>query len=241
LLIGRRGDVVSKEEIFTHVWPSTVVEEANLRVQIFLLRRLLKHDGDVIKTIPGRGYVFTAEITIRFTEREVSAIIDVEAIKSVPITPNGLPAFGSSSRHKQVERGVIRTAEAAEQIVAVIDDDRDTREALDSLLRSAGWRVELFSSASEFLRSYKPDGPKCLVLDVMLPGRTGLDFIDDLVEAKIHLPVIFISGHADIPMSVRAMKAGAVEFLTKPVRHQDLLDAIRLAIGPGPNDHPSVG
>jgi FixJ family two-component response regulator len=118
----------------------------------------------------------------------------------------------------------------ARPTVAVIDDDQDIREALQGLLRSVGLRVELFASVPEFLDRNRPDLPGCLVLDVRLPGRSGLDFHDDLVKAKVHLPVIFISGHADVPMSVRAMKAGAVEFLTKPVRHQDLLDAIQRAI-----------
>ncbi|MGH6881507.1 response regulator transcription factor [Hypericibacter sp.] len=114
--------------------------------------------------------------------------------------------------------------------VFVIDDDQDIREALQSLLRSVGLRVELFASVQEFIDRASPDGHGCLVLDVRLPGRSGLDFHDDLIKESMHLPVVFISGHADIPMSVRAMKAGAVEFLTKPVRHQDLLDAIYLAI-----------
>ena len=118
----------------------------------------------------------------------------------------------------------------ARPTVAVIDDDQSIREALQGLLQSVGLRVELFASVPEFLDRNRPDLPGCLVLDVRLPGRSGLDFHDDLVNAKVHLPVIFISGHADVPMSVRAMKAGAVEFLTKPVRHQDLLDAIQRAI-----------
>jgi FixJ family two-component response regulator len=118
----------------------------------------------------------------------------------------------------------------ARPIVVVIDDDQGIREALQGLLRSVGLRVELFGSVQEFLDCAHADVPGCLVLDVRLPGRSGLDFHEDLVKANIHLPVIFISGHADVPMSVRAMKAGAVEFLTKPVRHQDLLDAIQRAI-----------
>ncbi|MEA2780364.1 MAG: hypothetical protein QOK29_1908 [Rhodospirillaceae bacterium] len=118
----------------------------------------------------------------------------------------------------------------AQPTVVVIDDDRDIREAFQGVIRSVGLRVELFASVQEFLGSDRPDSPGCLVLDVRLPGRSGLDFHDDLAKANVHLPVIFISGYADVPMSVRAMKAGAVEFLTKPVRHQDLLDAIQLAI-----------
>jgi FixJ family two-component response regulator len=115
-------------------------------------------------------------------------------------------------------------------IVVVIDDDFEIREALQGLLRSIGLRVELFGSAQEFLDRALADVPGCLVLDVRLPGRSGLDLYEDMVRANIRLPVIFISGYADVPMSVRAMKAGAVEFLTKPVRHQDLLDAIQWAI-----------
>jgi FixJ family two-component response regulator len=120
--------------------------------------------------------------------------------------------------------------EEIEPTVVVIDDDEEIREALQSLLRSVGLRVALFASVQAFLASGRPDLPGCLVLDVRLPGRSGLDFHDDLLRANIHMPVIFISGHADVPMSVRAMKAGAVEFLTKPVRHQDLLDAIQRAV-----------
>ena len=118
----------------------------------------------------------------------------------------------------------------APQTVVVIDDDVDIREALSGLLRSVGLGVELFASAQEFLASAQAGRTACLVLDVRLPGRSGLDFYDDLVKANMRLPVVFISGHGDIPMTVRAMKAGAVEFLTKPVRHQELLDAIQLAI-----------
>lgn len=118
----------------------------------------------------------------------------------------------------------------AQPTVIIIDDDRDIRDALEGLLRSVGLRVELFASVQEFLDGARPSGPGCLVLDVRLPGRSGLDFYDSLIEANVHLPVVFISGHADVPMSVRAMKAGAVEFLTKPVRDQELLDAIQLAI-----------
>jgi len=114
--------------------------------------------------------------------------------------------------------------------VFVVDDDPAIREALQSLLRSVGLRVELFDSVPAFLAAKKPDVPSCLVLDVRLPGKSGLEFQDDLRTANIPLPIIFITGHGDIRMSVRAMKAGAVEFLTKPFRDQELLDAIQSAI-----------
>jgi FixJ family two-component response regulator len=115
-------------------------------------------------------------------------------------------------------------------MVFVIDDDESIREALNSLIRSVGLSVETFASAQEFLQSPRPDVPACLILDVRMPGLSGLDLQRDLAEANIHIPIIFVTGHGDIPMSVRAMKAGAVEFLTKPFRDQDLLDAIQQAL-----------
>jgi len=118
----------------------------------------------------------------------------------------------------------------AEAIVFVIDDDESIREALKSLIRSVGLSVKTFASAHEFLQQQRPDVPACLILDVRMPGLSGLDLQRDLTEANIHVPIIFITGHGDIPMSVRAMKAGAVEFLTKPFRDQDLLDAIQQAL-----------
>jgi FixJ family two-component response regulator len=118
----------------------------------------------------------------------------------------------------------------AEPIVFVVDDDRSIREALSSLVRSVGLRVEVFSSAREFLGHKRSEVPACLVLDVRLPGLSGLDLQREMTARKINLPIIFITGHGDIPMSVRAMKAGAIEFLPKPFRDQDLLDAIRQAM-----------
>jgi FixJ family two-component response regulator len=114
--------------------------------------------------------------------------------------------------------------------VIVIDDDPSVREALGNLLRSADLQTNLHGSVAEFLKAGRPDGPTCLVLDVRLPGRGGLDFQRELSNAGIHLPIIFITGHGDIPMSVQAMKGGAIEFMTKPFRDQDLLDAIQLGL-----------
>jgi DNA-binding response OmpR family regulator len=119
---------------------------------------------------------------------------------------------------------------AAEGLVFVVDDDAGTRESLKSLIRSVGLHVEVFASAQEFLRSPRPDVPGCLVLDVRLPGLSGLDLQRQMAAAERQIPIIFITGHGDIPMTVRAMKAGAVEFLTKPFRDQDLLDAIQQAL-----------
>jgi RNA polymerase sigma factor (sigma-70 family) len=118
----------------------------------------------------------------------------------------------------------------SEAIVYVIDDDAQTREALKNLMRSVGLQVEVFASAQDFLRSKRPDVPACLVLDVRLRGLSGLDLQKRMAEAKIEVPIIFITGYGDIPMTVQAMKAGAVEFLTKPFRNQELLDAIQQAL-----------
>jgi FixJ family two-component response regulator len=112
-------------------------------------------------------------------------------------------------------------------IVYVIDDDAALREALSSLFRSVGLEVKLFASAAEFLHGTLPDAPTCLVLDVRLPGVSGLDFQSELAKASIDIPIVFMTGHGDIPMTVRAMKAGAVEFLPKPFRDQDMLDAVQ--------------
>ena len=115
------------------------------------------------------------------------------------------------------------TAVKVPPVVFVIDDDASVRAALSSLIRSVGLRVEVFASASEFLAAKRTDGPSCLILDVRLPGMSGLHFQAELAKANSIIPIIFITGHGDIPMSVKAMKAGAVEFLTKPFRDQDLL------------------
>jgi RNA polymerase sigma factor (sigma-70 family) len=114
--------------------------------------------------------------------------------------------------------------------VFIVDDDLSVRDALKNLLRSVGLRVEVFATAQEFLNFRRPDAPCCLVLDVRLPGLSGLDLQRMLAEARIRIPVIFMTAHGDIPMSVRAMKAGAMEFLTKPFRDQDLLDAVQQAL-----------
>jgi len=115
-------------------------------------------------------------------------------------------------------------------VVFVVDDDPSVRSSLTFLLSSVGLQVESFDSAETFLRKKPPDAPSCLVLDVRLRGLSGLDFQRDLAVRNIRIPIVFVTGHGDIPMSVRAMKAGAIEFLTKPYRDQDLLDAVRIAL-----------
>jgi FixJ family two-component response regulator len=119
---------------------------------------------------------------------------------------------------------------AGPSTVFVVDDDGSVRDALKSLFGSVGLQAQTFASAPEFLQAKLPDTPSCLVLDVRLPGLSGLDFQAELAKANIHVPIVFITGHGDIPMTVRAMKAGAVEFLTKPFRDQDLLDAVQLGL-----------
>ena len=125
------------------------------------------------------------------------------------------------------------TAEVSERegpIVYVVDDDKSVRESLEDLLASVGLRSMLFGSTQEFLCGQRLDVPSCLVLDVRMPGLSGLDFQQEMAKSDIHLPIVFITAHGDIPMSVRAMKSGAVEFLTKPFREQDLLDAIQQGV-----------
>jgi FixJ family two-component response regulator len=121
-------------------------------------------------------------------------------------------------------------ASADEPVVLVIDDDASMRDALRSLFQSVGLRVQVFGSAPELLQSKLPNVASCLVLDIRLPGASGLDFQTELAKADIHIPIIFITGHGDIRMSVQAMKAGAIDFLTKPFRDQDMLDAVTRAI-----------
>jgi FixJ family two-component response regulator len=122
------------------------------------------------------------------------------------------------------------SAETEEPVVYVIDDDASLREALGSLFRSVGLRVQVFASATELLQSKLPAVPSCLVLDIRLPGLSGLDLQTTLANTDIRIPIIFMTGHGDIPMSVRAMKAGAIDFLTKPFRDQDMLDAVTMAL-----------
>jgi FixJ family two-component response regulator len=128
-------------------------------------------------------------------------------------------------------RSTPRDRSAAEEpVVFVVDDDPSLRDALSSLLHSVGLSVRVFGSAPELLQAKIPDVTSCLVLDIRLPKRSGLDFQAELAKANIHIPIIFITAHGDVPMSVRAMKAGAVDFLTKPFRDQDLLDAVAIAL-----------
>ncbi len=124
----------------------------------------------------------------------------------------------------------MKEAPKLQPVVFIVDDDASVRRGLTNLFRSVDLRAEVFGSASEFLQSKLPDIASCLVLDIRLPGISGLDFQIELAKVNIHIPIIFMTGHGDIPMTVRAMKAGAVDFLTKPFRDQDMLDAVAMAI-----------
>jgi FixJ family two-component response regulator len=128
-----------------------------------------------------------------------------------------------------------------QSIVLVVDDDASLREALSSLFRSVGLQVKTFASAAEFLQFKLPDAPTCLVLDVRLPGVSGLDFQSDLAKAHIDIPIVFMTGYGDIPMTVRAMKAGAVEFLPKPFREQEMLDAVQVGLERDRNRRKNAG
>jgi DNA-binding response OmpR family regulator len=226
VLLEAQGALVSKDSIMQRLWPTTVVEESNLRQQMAFLRKALGGFRDAIKTIPGRGYIFAAG-TERVDARALLSTLDPN-----PTAPSH-PRVAADSQTRVLQSSHESDHETL-PTVAIIDDDEGVREALKDFLQAAGLRVEVFASIHEFLNRIPEAHMGCLVLDIMLPGRNGLDFQGDLARAGVALPVVFISGHADIPMSVRAMKAGAIEFLTKPVSHQHLLDAILVALG-----HPS--
>ncbi|CAN7717111.1 response regulator [Phyllobacterium sp. LjRoot231] len=209
VLLKSNGGIVSKDEILDEVWPSMVVEECNLRFQVKSLRRALGSQGHMIKTIVRRGYMLIRDDVLLESE------VRFEAIQSKEFSKIDTPAM---------------TKTTAPYIV-LIEDDESVRRSISTLLRSVGLGVASFESVKVYQESAHADQPDCLILDVCLPGRSGLDFQADLLKTGMRYPIIFISGHADIQMSVRAMKAGAVEFLTKPVRHQDLLNAVDQAIG----------
>jgi DNA-binding response OmpR family regulator len=207
VLLRSNGGIVSKEEIFNEVWPSMVVEECNLRFQIGSLRRALGDQGDMIKTIVRRGYMLVRE-------------------DAAPKHPTLAPALMTPASAIDVDP---KTGAGKPHVVLVEDDD-GVRHAIAALLRSVGFAVATFASVQAYEESGIFQRADCLILDVCLPGRSGLDFQADLVKSGLRQRIIFISGHADVEMSVRAMKAGAVEFLTKPVRHQALLAAVEQAI-----------
>jgi FixJ family two-component response regulator/DNA-binding winged helix-turn-helix (wHTH) protein len=235
VLIGAPGILIPKKEIMSRVWPGRLVEESNLKMQMSALRRVLNADRDIIKTVHGRGYVFTSEVTTASIKRDVWVRPSSGSVlpQIGPVLPTSLSGWGSARRQRGAGSQIVGPEDNVQSVVAVIDDDPEIREALRRLLRAAGLCVELFSSVQEWLDSLPSDPPGCMVLDVELPGKSGLELQEELAKAKLSLPIIFISGHADVPMSVLAMKRGAIEFLTKPVQSQDLLDAVERAIVKG--------
>ena len=210
LLVSARGTLVTKRQIFEHVWPSTIVEESNLRFQMASLRKALGDDGELIKTIPGRGYIFIDEGSAGTFDS-----FDEGTARVVPVPDYQV---GIAEPHADDRRS---------PDVALIDHDESASEELCRLLDSIGIRTERYTSVQAFLENRSPQEPKCLVLDAWMPGRSGLDFQADLRRENIDTPVVFVSGHADVHTAVRAMKAGAIDFLTKPVRHEDFLATIR--------------
>ncbi|WP_188311968.1 response regulator [Salinarimonas soli] len=207
VLLQSRGRVVTRDEILTFVWPRTTVEGSNLRFQVMVLRKALGSARELIKTIPGRGYLLTYELE---AQRPALPEAAPPALAPLPHDPGVADGIGAEARAP----------------VVIIDDDDVSRSSLERLLRSMGLAVQSFGSVGAYLGSERPGPPRCFILDVWLPGRTGLEFQADLAAAGSDVPVIFITGHADVHTSVRAMKAGAVDFLIKPLRYQELVAAI---------------
>lgn len=217
-LASRAGEVVSKEDLMAAVWPTTCVEESNLRVQMSNLREMLGIDGNIIRTVSGRGYVFAADIATR----------------------EGLDPSGYGAQADQLGGG--SHDDRPGTAVVLIDDDDEVRAGIEGLFSSVGLAVVGFRSPLEFQEKRHAVRPTCFVLDVMMPGQTGLEFMDSLVDSACETPVIFISGHADVRASVRAMKAGALDFFTKPLDHELLVIAVREAVSRGSQpERPSHG
>jgi FixJ family two-component response regulator len=206
VLCRHAGDAVSKETLAAAIWGDQAGPEGNLRLHMTALRKALDdgHAGHrYIADIPLRGYALVTPVT---------------AVQEV--THSG---FEESVRAQD-------PAAAASSLVHIIDDDPGVRNALDTLLRSVGMQTRTYGDAAAFLSAQRPDIPSCIVLDIRMPGMSGLDFQAQLNQHQVQLPIVFMTGFGDIAMSVKAMKAGAVDFLTKPFRDQDMLDAITRAI-----------
>jgi len=201
------GEAVSKDSLAA-LW-GEAEQEGNLRLHMTALRKALDdgHAGHrYIAHIPLRGYALVTPVT---------------AVQEV--THSG---FEESTAVRKAHE----TATGADSIVHIIDDDSSVRDSLDSLLRSVGIQTHAYGDATTFLSAHRPDVPSCIVLDIRMPGMSGLDFQAQLKQHHIQMPIVFMTGFGDIAMSVKAMKAGAVDFLTKPFRDQDMLDAIARAI-----------
>ena len=218
VLCQHAGEVVSKENLIDTVWNGVVVEETNLRVHIAALRRVLG-DGRgaqrYLVSVPLRGYSLVAPVTTEGGAQVTAA---------APIA--GTHAGSSPARQADGHDSTVD----AQPIAHIIDDDESVRAALDTLFRSVDIATRLYRTPSDFLQAPREDRPSCLVLDVRLPGISGLDFQKVLIDMKLRIPVVLMTGFGDIPMCAQGMRAGAVDFLAKPFRHQDMLDAVARAL-----------
>ena len=212
-LVSKSGCLVSTQELRARLWPDALaeqpVDECLLWLEMAALRQALGPAKHLLRTLPGLGYIF-----------------DMSE-----------PSHAGDAALLAGSRGACDPARDPRKRVIVIDDDEGNCQALRSLLRSAGLCVHCYGSVAQYVASNEPDLPGCLLLDVRLPGQSGLDFMEDLAKADVAVPVIIMTGHADAPMTVRAMKAGAIEFLIKPVLPQRLLNAVQFAIEAAPS-HP---
>ena len=209
------------------------------RPRLLRVQSRIDESGDVLVAVHDSGTGFGSEadrvFTPFFTTKANGMGMGLSISRSLVESHGGRLWASPNSPHGAVfyftlpaaSRGVLMTGAP---VVFVVDDDPSVRSSLKFLLSTVGLQVESFDSADTFLQKNPPDTPSCLVLDVRLPGLSGLDFQRELAARNIRIPIVFLTGHGDIPMSVRAMKAGAVEFLTKPFRDQDLLDAVRIAL-----------
>lgn len=212
-LIRAGGRIVSKDELIESVWPDTVVEENNLQVHISALRKVIGN-REWIQTVHRRGY----------------RLLDPESRM-----PTSMDAY--STLHREPNSDAVDDMTRSSTFVYVIDDDYMVRTALGRLLDAEGIRYMVFKSAEDFLDASLPDAPACLLLDVELPLATGLDLQAELNTRGQPWPIIFMTGHGTIPMTVQAMRAGAVEFLTKPFEEDDLLKALNLVLEAAATQH----
>lgn len=224
-LLRSRGQIVSKTEIIAHVWPSIFVEESNLRFQVAQLRKALGDHGAFIKTVPGRGYLLAAAEAEAGVAAQPRAGDKGEADRSSdPSSHNGAGSSSSSD-------GSHPATGTKAPILAIIDPDEEAARGISRLLGKHGLEIRHFESAEAFLASGTADYVDCVILDVWLPGRNGLQLQAEFTKAGGLVPFIFVSSHADVDSAVRAMKAGASEFFTKPLRHVDFVKAVRHALG----------
>jgi FixJ family two-component response regulator/DNA-binding winged helix-turn-helix (wHTH) protein len=226
-LIESRGALITYDSLFKRLWPGDKIDVSRLWVQMLRLRAALGEDNCFIRTVPGRGYIFSTDVAVA-TYDDGARTHTLAHLCHNPIVASRV-SDAPARRWLELPSSTLREDNDWRTVI-LIDDDHCVRESVKNLLRSVGLLADAFDSIHEFLANIGPRLPGCLLLDVKLPGQSGLEFFEDLANSEIHLPVIFMTGHADVPISVKAMKSGAVDFLIKPVRPQDLLNAVQLAI-----------